>query len=184
MATLEKRLEDHAYKRWIQAGICLNFVKEGLELFVDQRSKIFHQNVLAQLRSSGNPSCNGICAQASVWKGKISCCNNCQAFVNEIVKQNFKIFKFQQGNWDNSAVQLWPKDPWELAKVFMNPGQKTSQRSPAETDLSGILNFIDHCAVARGDITNVHNISKVIQRVPMKHFCNKHSYLLIMANTT
>ena len=161
MATLEKRLEDPAYNRWVKAGICLGFVKTGLEVFADQRSQVFHQGVLGQLRNSGNPSCNGICGQATVWRGKISCCNNCQGFVDEIDRQNMKSFRFQQGNWGNSDVQLWPKDPWEMAKIFMNPGQKSSQRSPADTDLSGILNFIDHCALARRDITNTYNISKV-----------------------
>ena len=161
MATLEKRLEDHAYKRWVKAGICLGFVKKGLEHFADQRSKLFHQNVLGQLRGRGNPSCNGVCDRATVWKNKLSCCNNCQAFLDEIYRQNYNTFKFHQGNWDNSIVQLWPKDPWELAKVFMNPGQKASQRSPADTDLSGILNFIDHCTVARNDIIDIHNIAKV-----------------------
>ena len=161
MATLKQRLHDPGYKAWIKAGLCLGFVKTGLEDFADQSSKIFHQGVLNQLRNSGNTSYNSVCNQATIRRGKVSCCNNCQCFVEEIDIQNQKCFKFQQGNWDNSDIQLWPKEPWEMAKVFMNPGQKATQRSPVDTDLSGILNFIDHCVVAKRGIVNTYNISKV-----------------------
>ena len=161
MTTLRQRIQDPEYKSWIKAGLCLGFAKTGLEDFAHQSSKIFHQDVLNQLRNSGNPSCNSVCKQTTIRRGKVSCCNNCQGFVDEIDLQNQKRFKFQQGNWDNSDIQLWPKDAWEMAKVFMNPGQKSSQRSPVDTDLSGILNFIDHCVVAKRDIVNTYNISKV-----------------------
>ena len=161
MATLNQRLQDPGYKAWIKAGLCLSFAKAGLENFADQSSKTFHQAVLNKLRNSGNPSCNGVCNHASIRGGKVSCCNNCHGFVDAIDQQNQKSFRFEQRNWDNSDIQLWPNDPWEMAKVFMNQGQKATQRSPVDTDLSGILNFIDHCVVAKGCIVNTYNIPKV-----------------------
>lgn len=161
MATLEERLQNPDYKTWIKAGICLGFAKAGLEVFAAESSKQFHQNVLNQLRAKGNLSCNNVCSLATVRRNKVSCCNNCQSYVDEIDRQNMYTFKFQQGNWDNSNMELWPKDSWEMAKVFMNPGQKAAQRSPVDTDLSGILNFVDHCIVAKRGIVNTKNISKV-----------------------
>ena len=162
MTSLEERLQDPDYKAWVKAGVCLGFVKAGLEQFAVDRSTVFHQGVLNQLQNKGNPSIQNVCSQATVRRGRVSCCYNCQCFVDEIDSQNNYSFKFQQGNWDNSDIQLWPKDPWEMAKVFMNPGQKATQKSPADTDLSGILNFIDHCCIAKRDIVNAFNISKVI----------------------
>ena len=78
-----------------------------------------------------------------------------------IDRQNKKRFKFKQGNWDNSDVQVWPKNHWEMAKVFMNPGQKKTQTTPKDTDLSGVLNFIDHCMIAKTAVVNKYNISEV-----------------------
>lgn len=161
MASLEKRLQNPDYKTWVKAGVCLGFVKTGLEQFADEKSRLFHKGILNQLQSTGNPSSQNVCSQAKVLKGKTTCCYNCQCYVDEIDRQNNYCFKFQPGNWSNSDTQLWPKDPWEMAKVFMNPGQKAAQRSPFDTDLSGILNFIDHCSIAKGDIVNTFNISKV-----------------------
>ena len=162
MTTLSQRLQDPGYKAWIKAGLCLSFAKDGLKDFADDSSKQFHQAVLNTLKSNGNPSCNGICIHATINnRGRVSCCNNCQAFVDEIDQQNQRSFHFKQHNWKNSVMTLWPTNPWEMAKVFMNPGQKAAQRTPVDTDLSGILNFFDHCVVAKRSIVNTHNISKV-----------------------
>ena len=161
MTTLSQRLQDLGYKDWIKAGLCLSFAKEGLKDFAVDRSKQFHKAVLDTLKRNGNPSCNGICNHATINWGRVSCCNNCQAFVDEIDQQNQKSFKFKQHNWKNSDMTLWLTNPWEMAKVFMNDGQKPTQRSPVDTDLSGILNFIDHCVVAKRSIVNTHNIAKV-----------------------
>ena len=161
MATLEERLQDPLYKNWVKVSVCLGFVKTGLEQFANHCSNQFHQAVISQLQSTGNPSWSNVCNQAKVYKGKINCCGDCQYYVDEIDRQNKKSFKFKQGNWDNSDVQMWPKDHWEMAKVFMNPGQKKTQRTPNDTDLSGVLNFIDHCMIAKKAVVNEYNISKV-----------------------
>ena len=70
-------------------------------------------------------------------------------------------FEPTQNNWNNASVQLWPQEPWEMAKVYMNTGQKGGHKTPKDTDLSGVLNFIDHCMMARGNIIDVQNIPKV-----------------------
>ena len=161
MTTLSQRLQDPGYKAWIKAGLCLSFAKEGLKDFANDTSKQFHKAVLQTLKNNSNPSCNGICNHATIYRGRVSCCNNCQAFVDEIDQQNQRSFQFKQHNWKNSDMTLWPFDPWEMAKVFMNASQQATQRSPVDTDLSGILNFIDHCVVAKKSIVNTHNIAKV-----------------------
>lgn len=165
MSTLSDRLGDPEYRNWVKAGICLGYFKDGVETFADQRSIRFHQHVLHQL--GGNSSSQRVCPRASIsfdkplGKWKMSCCANCQQYVDEIENMRYPNFKFTQTNWNNSNIQLWPHEPWEMVKVYMNAGQKGTHKTPKDTDLSGILNFIDHCMIARGDISKTFNISKV-----------------------
>ena len=177
MAALSVRLQGQDYCRWVKAGLCLTLVKEGLEAFAYDKSKELHEAVLVQLRNSGNPSASSVCSTACVCLNKSSksweviCgCSNCNAYLHELYKHRCltlgrnrnQPFSFRQHNFYNTDIQGWPTDPWQLAKLFMNPGQKISVNNPKDTDLSGILNFIDHCVTARQDIQNTENIAKVI----------------------
>ena len=163
MASLEERLADEEYKYWVKAGICLSYVKTGLEVFAEERSIKTHDFVNATC--IGPNQTGKICTQARIDRraGKwiSNCCNDCQKYVDEIVKLQVPPFTFNKYNWQNSNIQLWPTDAWEMMKVFMNPGQKVYQKSPKDTDLSGLINFIDHCSVPNVDIQNKINISQV-----------------------
>ena len=164
MASLEDRLANKEYKYWVKAGICLSYVKTGLEVFAKERSIKTHDFVNA---TCVGPNQTGkICIHARIDRraGKwISncCCNDCQKYVDEIVKLQVPPFTFDKKNWQNSNIQLWPTDAWEMMKVFMNHGQKVYQKSPKDTDLSGLINFIDHCSVPYVDIQDKINISQV-----------------------
>ena len=165
MSTLSDRLGDPEYRNWVKAGICLGYFKDGVETFAEERSESLHRHVLHHL--GGNSSSQRMCPRASIsfdkplGKWKMSCCANCQQYIDEIENMRYPNFKFTQTNWNNSNIQLWPHEPWEMVKVYMNAGQKGTHKTPKDTDLSGILNFIDHCTVARGDISKTFNISKV-----------------------
>lgn len=111
MARLGERLQNSGYKTWIKASICLGFTKVGLEKFAAENSQSFHKKVLDQLRFRGNPSSSYVCSQARVKRGKATCCSNCQEYIAEIDRQNMNNFKFKQGNWDNSNMELWPNEP-------------------------------------------------------------------------
>ena len=167
MATLADRLGDAEYKNWIKDVLCLGFVKDGIETFADERSQLLHQHVIQQLGS--NPSAQQLCKkahiskQANKWKMNCAqnCPGNCQQYIDELEKMCDQSFKFEKDNWNNSNNQLWPKEPWEMVKVYMNKGQRGAHKTPKDTDLSGILNFIDHCILARNGITYPYNISSV-----------------------
>ena len=163
MATLDDRLKDAEYINWVKDSLCLGYAKDGLETFANQSSTRLHQHVTNKL--GNNPSANALCNKARVIYNKtakkwgMSCCINCGQYVDELVK--FAGFNPTQDNWNNASVQLWPQEPWEMAKVYMNANQKGAHKTPKDTDLSGVLNFIDHCMIARGDIIDVQNIQKV-----------------------
>lgn len=177
MSSLQTRLQDPSYQLWIKAGMCLSLVKEGLENFAFDKSVELHALVTDKLKKKGSLSVlNGICGNAAISYNKVQkqwelrcSCNCCQGFLDEL--SNYRstslganknqCFTFTQRNFENSDLRDWPTEPWQLAKVFMNQGQKSTDKEPKDTDLSGILNFIDHCCVARKDIMDTANISKV-----------------------
>ena len=162
MASLKKRLEKSEYQRWVKAAICLSHVKSGLEVFAEERSKRTHGFVKAALNN--NKSSKKLCCHAKRPEKKewtLGCCTDCEIYLKELKKFQVSHFKFDKYNWQNSDIQLWPTNAWEMVKVFMNRGQMSFQKNSKQTDLSGLINFIDHCSVPHTDIQNRENISKV-----------------------
>ena len=164
MSTLEKRLEDPEYKAWVKCGLCLNYVKSGLEEFANERSKRAHKIVITEVQKANSD--NKVCPTAvdvrrsrGCWQ--MDCCNNCDEYVKQIDKLKILTFSFQKFNWKNSNIQLWPTDAWEMMKVFMNRGQKAFKKNAQDSDLSAILNFIDFCHIPKVDIANQTNIDGV-----------------------
>ena len=177
MASLKERLNDNEYKLWIKAGLCLNYTKEGIGRFTDDRCKKTHAFVKTAVEKRAivkNPdgdikAMNKICDNAKIVKRgnrwSLGCCNDCDIYVKQIAKLWKPPSRIELSNWCNSEVQLWPSKPWEIAKVFMSKGQWNAK----ETDLSGLLNFIDHCHIPWVDIDNKDSIKKVIKIARFLH---------------
>lgn len=165
MASIDQRLQDPEYKLWVKAGVCLAFVKQGLETFADERSKQVHGYIKTVLNN--NKSLNKVCNHAKItfdrtkMKWTLGCCADCEVYIDQLVQLQSH-FKFKPGNWKNTDVQLWPHNAWVMIKVYMNEGQKAFQNTPQDTDLSGMLNFIEHCSLAWVDVQNNQNVSQVI----------------------
>lgn len=169
MSTLEVRLKDPAYKHWVKTGLCLALVKEGLEEYAEIKSKEFHDVVLASVAKIQTYQ-TAICDNERITfdnnnNGKIACNHAfCQGFLNEVVNLGIDPtmkFTIRKANIENCDVKLWPTDHWELAKLFMNQGQKACQTNPSQTDLSGVLNFLEHCKVPRNGVQNAQHIDEV-----------------------
>lgn len=170
MATLDERLEDEDYRHWVKAALCLQYTKDGLVPFADQKSQELHYTVLKQLRKNNNPSVNGICASPRIdYKRRaIFCCGNCQAYLDEASRYctgsgaglatGLGGLILKNSEVTNLHVQ---KQHWQMAKLFMNPGQDASNSDPSQTDISGILNFIDRCGLAQKDIQNTNYVTQV-----------------------
>ena len=172
MAKVDEALEDEGYVRWVQTGTCLGFVKKGLEDFVLQQSQVLQQRV----KNIAGPSVNALCHDAKIIKNKIqgkwtmSChlsrnCKNCQAYLDELTNVCRPPFGFKHRHFGNSNIHLWPNDimHWNMAKVYMNPDLDPTQQSqtPQDTDLSNILNFIEHCSVPALAINDQQIVDKV-----------------------
>ena len=158
MSKLDDHLEDPYYVFWVEAGTCLGFLKTFLESLAHNLSVSLHKSVLKNIlvcrQKQNNPAYMNMCRHStisykrSLSQWTINCCAKCQSYINQLVKCCDPPFKLKQCNWNNSDNQLWPTDPWEKAKVYMNPGQKRCQRCPSDTDMSGLVNFLDNCTVS------------------------------------
>ena len=71
--------------------------------------------------------------------------------------------------WRNTDRTKWETDAWEIAKIFMGPGQTAS--SPADTDLMGLLQLVLNCQLFTGCISN------------RKPFEDVSSHVLILLHT-
>lgn len=158
MSKLEDHLEDPYYVLWVEAGTSLGFLKTFLENLASCVSVSLHKtimkNILVCRQKQNNPAYMKMCSNSiisfkrSLNQWTINCCANCQCYVDQLVKCCDPPFKFKQSNFSNSDIQLWPSDAWEKAKVYMNSGQKRTHKCPQDTDLSGIINFLDNCIVS------------------------------------
>ena len=167
MTTLQARLNDPEYGYWVKAGICLQYTKEGLEDFVTNTCLQFHANVLANLTSSAitNPV-HPVCGVKIKRQRLVTVCQDpyCQGFLNAVIQEGLDpnhVFTIRHGNLANSDVSLWHSHPYELAKLFMNQGQAAAQTGPAQTDLNGLMNFIDHCKIPSSQISSRRLIKEV-----------------------
>lgn len=176
MSSLNVRLEDPEYRNWVKAGLCLGLLKDGLTGFATDKSNELHDFVLDHLKKRGSPAFNRMCSNATIQYDRytknwsIDCtCNSCKDYMVELYKcravtlgaSSSQPFTFRQGNFNNTDIQEWPNIPWQMAKVFMNPGQKVASQDAKDSDLSGLLNFIDHCDIARQGVFHTGNITKV-----------------------
>ena len=47
--------------------------------------------------------------------------------------------------FNNSNINEWPIEPWQVAKLFMAQGQDPTSVSSNDTDASGILQLLTNC---------------------------------------
>ena len=167
MSSLQARLNDSEYKNWVKAGLCLMYTKNGLEDFVDNTTKQLHQNVIGSLtRQLGAQTGQAVCGVTIRRQQLEITCKHpyCQAFLNAVKHEGLdptQPFTIRHGNIGNSNTSLWHSHPYELSKLFMNGGQQPTQSGPAETDLSGLVNFIAHCRVPSSQITSRRFLDEV-----------------------
>lgn len=155
MTELAEQFKNEDYLYWIKSALCLQYTKEGLIQFAIKKSEDLHTNVLGRC---GNPSPSGICSSVRMdyRNGFIKCCGRCERYVNEL-----RLLSTGNLNLMNSNISALPLHPWQMAKLLMNVGQDVSNIDAGQTDLAGILSFIDHYILARADITVVSRIKKV-----------------------
>ncbi|XP_020383396.1 uncharacterized protein CXorf38 isoform X2 [Rhincodon typus] len=137
---LRIRLNDDGYKNWIKAGLCLQKTRNCLIGFVISEMEKFHQFLLHANSLLWREICKNSCRpQGTKFQGA---CDLCEEWKTEILKHHTN-----QNNvlyWGNCSPPLWPKQAWEVAKVYMPHGQANT-RGPEKCDVAALLNLIISC---------------------------------------
>ena len=165
MTTLEGRLRDPEYRNWVKSALCLQYTRDGLMTFTDLKSLELNQTVIHKLRQSGNRSVYNLCPTIAFdhRRKSVTCCTPGCTDCKDILKvvMQYRITRNLDLNLKNSDATKLLHQHWQVAKLFMNAGQDVSSTSPNNTDISGLLNFIDHCTVPKNYVTNQDNLLKV-----------------------
>ena len=160
MATLEGRLRDTQYRNFVKSELCLQYTRDGLVTFTDLKSQELNKKITQKLRRSGNPKVYNLCRTIAFdhQKKSVTCCRLCNDILEEAMQYRTWNLNLNLKNSDPSQLL---HQHWQVAKLFMNEGQDVSCTGPNNTDISGLLNFIDYCTVPRSCVTNPDNLSKV-----------------------
>ena len=63
--------------------------------------------------------------------------------------------------WKNTDKSKWETDAWEIAKVFMGPGQGAFRAGAADTDPIGLLQLVLNCQLFTSCISNRQSFDDV-----------------------
>ena len=131
------------YYNFLKLGKALKRTAEGLTEFVDNVVQDFHTSLLLQ---HGSAVCTRRGIQKKITKPSnnwsIDCaCAVCGPWMRSIAAEQAT----RQICWENTSVDDWPVDAWQLAKPFMSAGKTTSCNTPQDTDPAGILQVMINC---------------------------------------
>ncbi|XP_053405589.1 uncharacterized protein LOC123544632 isoform X2 [Mercenaria mercenaria] len=159
-------LEKEKYRQWVKAGLGLGYLKEGLAPFCDDVARQQHKDILDNIKQTKNlPTVTcGQCALRTLkpdhvkigknqcplgqancnccyTSGKIACPNNvCGAIYDNIITNHASTPPAPY--WKNTQTQQWIKDPWSIAKCFINAPGYDQKTSAADIDCTGLLHVI------------------------------------------
>ncbi|XP_028655614.1 uncharacterized protein CXorf38 homolog [Erpetoichthys calabaricus] len=165
-AELSVRLNDIGYKNWLKAGYCLVKLRDGLQGFVKNEMRDFHQTL-----SRKNPQLRkGIqCRQGCKPRGNqfYDLCEQCKTWKEEILKHHTS--RDACVHWGNCRPWLWSTEYWEMAKAYMPRGQLDIP-GPEKCDAAALLNLINFCD--RFNFINRQKVREVIKsRNELMHSC-------------
>ncbi|XP_041937290.1 uncharacterized protein CXorf38-like isoform X1 [Alosa sapidissima] len=140
LAELSLRLNEVGYKNWLKAGYCLMKLKDGLQGFVNNEMKLFHERVINNNAILRRGPCRNNCRA----KGNQlhSLCSLCSEWRREILRHHTNPSAVV--NWSNCRPWLWSAEHWELAKAFMPRGQADVTRAE-QCDAAALLNLLHFC---------------------------------------
>ena len=167
-SSVPNRFKDKYYLNWIKLGQALKCVAEGLTPFCE---KVIDKVHVSLIEKFGQKTCNTGCIVQKVAKqgsdeGKqdaknapaddtpqtlgtgekkrwsIECpCNICNRWLDGIIAELGE----EKCSWKHTDVKKWPKQSWQLAKIFMGSGKPPANHAPAKTDAVALLQLIINC---------------------------------------
>ncbi|KAH3691767.1 hypothetical protein DPMN_192298 [Dreissena polymorpha] len=133
MASYTHIFQNEETTNWFKACIALNITKKGLSSFVDQEIQKVHTAV--------GKGC-GSCSMDNLIKQKQRCPTG---FCNQVQTKIEIQHRFRRPSWQNTKVQQWATDHWEIAKCFCPPDGYLNVRSVQKTDFNGVISIMSNC---------------------------------------
>ena len=140
------QLNDPLYINWLKSTQGLMLTVEELRRFCDAEMKKLH----SQLENKcGRTQCSGSCSSRDVKevrrKWTIPSCSTgvCSTWLAAIEQE--RTHTKTMLTVTNSDIQQWPRESWQIAKVFMGWGQVATSVKSSDTDASGLLGLIRNC---------------------------------------
>ena len=169
-----QRFQDEQYLNWIKLGQALILVGDGLRPFCERVIREFHDSLKENL---GDKQCTAKChakdikvrrSDGTKARWYINCPDGiCNKWLDGI----YAGLCGHPYSWNNTKVEMWPKQPWQLAKIFMGPQQQSSSYNPDETDVLGLLQLIKNCKLF-SDCVDRQAAAKVIYFVFITRMSN------------
>ena len=141
MATpvVKANFTDPKYKNWLKVGMALQLTTKAITPFCKDVIESFHKSLKTSI---GSNVCGTGCTNADIKKMKITCRSNvCDKWLSAIVPE----LATSQYSWRNTTVSQWPVAPWQVANIFMGPGQDPTNTNPFKTDPAEILQLAINC---------------------------------------
>ena len=196
-SSTKHRFQDEQYVNWIKLGYALIVVADGLRPFCERVVRESHDLLRKQIgdkacticttkgiekRTSGGAKCTVKESNEGTAEGTaddheehdtgtkarwyIDCRDGiCNKWLDGIIAE----LCGEPCSWKNTNVKMWPTHHWQLAKIFMGPGQQPLSSESAKTDALGLLQLIKHCKLFR-DRVDRQAAAKVI-------FCFYYTYV-------
>lgn len=144
---LERRYSNEKFLMFLKAGETLYCARDALSPLCKRVMDEFQQDMLKKLNIDPNKKYEHTCESKDISQYRVKFCTDgiCNGMLKEVEKAKVEVNRSKSVFWGNTDLRKWPTDSWEIAKVFMGQGQKPENKSPYQTDSSGIFHLILHC---------------------------------------
>ena len=139
-------LDDPKYLNWLKANRALHRTVEVLRNVCWVEMQFFQNSLLSK---HGSTRCSKPCTHKDVIthdKGKswsVPCPTRvCSNWLADIVRE--KSWKSTRLRWQNSDLNQWQAQPWQIAKVYMDREDRACI-NPTNTDAAGVLQLLINC---------------------------------------
>ncbi|XP_062383788.1 uncharacterized protein si:ch211-91p5.3 isoform X2 [Sardina pilchardus] len=150
------RFRDDNYRNWLKTTETLNTLRVGLRSFLENETETYHSSLQQKL---GNRLKGATCQNKCDGKqNKKPSCEVCTPWTKEILANHTCAKGIVY--WKNCFPHLWPKNKWEVAKVYMPQGHR-EHAIYDHFDIAALLNLMGHCTHFSKFIKDQHT-SKVI----------------------
>ena len=170
-----ERFQEKRYGNWLKVSLSLAYMKESLEDFTDEEIKKIHSTIKTNLLQKG---CllippGSLCQRCSArnikttgngprkkWELRPPCrIKLCDKWLDMIIAQHDHK-PCPNVSWDNTDPQLWPVNPWEVAKVYLPHGYADKQSS-SDADAVALLTLMMNCTHFHQFIHHRHLLQRV-----------------------